>query len=475
MGTEMTFARRALLVGAGAAGAAALGRGLTEALRPGPVAHAEVLRALATTLTPLQRRMLVLPADDPTRQITNTIAVLDRPHLGTLLSPAQRALVERLYASMLSERGLQALAGTVAVEGRLDGCVLAIYGEPERGDAHCVISGGHLLVRGGGDPGDGPVLGGGVAYGHQIGNGRWRVQGNAFAYHGDAANRLLAALSPGERARAVLPSPPHELMLQVQGHDGRFPGLRLGTAGDHVRQAGADLLDTVLGLYPRPAQQRARAAVAANGGVDALHVATYANRGFYEDMKDWASLDAGERARRGQPYWQVWRLEGPGTVIHFKGHPHVHAYVQIARDARRANVGSVLAQTSEVIEGAVMRRFIEQAMRRSSGEALAFAAEDPPARFCPGEITTGLLSSVDPFRDKVVIAQVDARALTPAVRERLGVPPGVHRVATTGFLSGEPDLFGRPQSVTSTGIGLREALLAHLRAGGLRSAGARPG
>jgi hypothetical protein len=31
--------------------------------------------------------------------------------------------------------------------------------------------------------------------------------------------------------------------------------------------------------------------------------------------------------------WDIWRLEGPTFVWHFRGSPHVHAYVNIAREA----------------------------------------------------------------------------------------------------------------------------------------------
>ena len=31
--------------------------------------------------------------------------------------------------------------------------------------------------------------------------------------------------------------------------------------------------------------------------------------------------------------WDIWRLEGPNFVWHFRGAPHVHAYVNIARKA----------------------------------------------------------------------------------------------------------------------------------------------
>ncbi|HSJ98180.1 MAG TPA: hypothetical protein VLC53_13960, partial [Myxococcota bacterium] len=127
--------RRTFLVGLGAGTGLALARGLGTRGLGAPAAgdFDATLRALAASLSPLQRDRIVLPADHPSRQIDNTVATLDRPHLGTLLSPAQRALVDRLYTGMLSERGRQAFAGTIAVEGRLDGCVLAIYGEPERG------------------------------------------------------------------------------------------------------------------------------------------------------------------------------------------------------------------------------------------------------------------------------------------------------------------------------------------------------
>ena len=184
--------RRAFLAGAGATAGWLLARGLGvpgwTAPDQGAAGFPALLRALAASLTPRQRELLVLPADHPSRQIANTISVLERPHLGTLLSPYQQDLARGLCSSMLSPQGRAAFAGTLAVEGRLEGCVLAIYGEPETGHAQVVLSGGHVMLRGDGESGE--ALGGGLAYGHQVGNHRWRVEGNSFAPHGDAANRL---------------------------------------------------------------------------------------------------------------------------------------------------------------------------------------------------------------------------------------------------------------------------------------------
>lgn len=473
----MSIDRRAFLAALGGGAGWLVARGLGV---PGfgaadaPAEFGATLRALGASLTPFQRERIVFPSDHPSRQINNTIAVVKGPHLGTLLSPSQRALAADLYASTLSARGREAFAGTIAVEGRLDGCVLAIYGEPTGGDAHAVISGGHLLVRGGGRDANAP-LGGGVAYGHQLGNERWRVPGNSFAYHGDAFNRFFAALAPHEREAAILPAPPHELLLQAQGAGGRFPGVAIGSLGGAAQDEAQRLVETLFSCYPEPQRRAALDCVASHGGVGALHAATFANRGFYADMQRWDALDAAEHARRGDPYWQVWRLEGPGLVVHFKGYPHVHAYIEVARDPARANVGESIAATQATLEGEPMRRLYEASLRRATGEPVAYAGPEVPGRFCAGEITTGLAWSLDPYGNRVVVATIDPARMAPDVRERLasagvaladGTPL---RVATIDYLAVE-GLLGDSRAVEPGDGLLRDALVAQLRADGLRAA-----
>jgi len=477
---EAGLGRRAFLLGAGAGAGLLIARGLgispLAAREAGAAGYEARLRALALSFTPRQRELLVFPADHPTRQIANTISVIERPHLGTLLSPAQLALAESLCLSLLSERGRADFAGTFAVEGRFEGCVLALYGEPESGRAQTVLMGGHVLVRGGGESAEGAAFGGALAYGHQIGNGRWRVPGNSFAPHADAANRLFASLTPAERERAILPEPPHELVLQVQRAGAPFPGARLGSLSEDAQAQAARLLEVVFASYPRAERERAFASIDGNGGIEALHVAFYASHGFYSDLQAWGSLGPDERARRGDPYWQVWRVEGPGTIVHFKGHPHVHAYLQVVRDPARANFGETLGETASTIEGEPMRRLLEAALRRATGEASAFHADEIPGRFCPGEITTGLAYSLDPYRNHVVVATIEGRAMSAALRDRLRAagaaiePARRQRVATTQYFASQPAIFGEPDSVERSGQLLRDALVEHLRAGGLAGA-----
>ncbi|MFI5216793.1 MAG: DUF3500 domain-containing protein [Candidatus Limnocylindria bacterium] len=477
-----SLGRRAFLTGAGALAGCWLARGLgvpRQAAGGGSqAAFPELLRAFAASLTPRQRELLVLPADHPSRQIANTISVLERPHLGTLLSPAQRALALGLCGSMLSEQGREAFAGTLAVEGRIDGCVLALYGEPESGRAQAVLMGGHVMLRAGGESAETAVFGGGLAYGHQVGNHRWRVAGNSFAPHGDAANRLYASLTPVERARAVLPAPPHELVLQVQRAGARFDGARVGSLSEPAQEAAARVLDAVLASYPEDARARAIASIDGNGGREALHVAFYATHGFYSDLQPWSKLAPAERARRGDPYWQVWRIEGPGTILHFQGYPHVHAYLQVVRDPARANLGETLGATDRGVEGERLRRVLEGAMRRATGQSLAFHADPVPGRFCPGEITTGLAYSLDPYRNHVGVASIEGRAMSAALRERLAaagvaaVPERSYRVATLEYFAATPEIFGESEDFERSDLLLRDALVTHLRAGGLADAAA---
>jgi hypothetical protein len=252
--------------------------------------------------------------------------------------------------------------------------------------------------------------------------------------------------------------------------------VRVGSLSEAAQEEAARLLDTVLSLVPDAARERALSCIEGNGGREALHVAFYATHGFYEDMRPWASLGPEERSQRGDPYWQVWRIEGPGTIVHFQGHPHVHAYVQVVRDPARANLGESLGVSEQRIEGEGLRRVLEGALRRATGERLAFHADPVPGRICPGEITTGLAYSLDPYRNHVVVASIEGRATSAALRERLeasgvAIEPGRrYRVASTQYFASQPGIFGEAEDVERGDGLLRDAIVAHLRAGGLADA-----
>lgn len=483
-GGNAEFGRRAFLGAVGTGAGLFLAGGLTGPLRrfgPGPFAdldHVECLARLDASLSPRQRQLIVHPWDEPARQITNTVAIFDRPHIGTVFDPEQRALVRRLYETMLSDQGRARFDNTITLEGKLEGCVLALFSDTApgelaaaaaRGQVQTMITGGHLLLREGGTARSGYAFGGPIAYGQQIGNGEFQVRGNAFAVHGDALNRFYESLAPAERAVALQVRSHHELMVQPQGAVGNFEGVRVGSVAEAAREGARDLVNVVLETYKPEARADAWAALEANGGLDALHVAVYAEYGFYADGSRYSDLTPAERAARELPYWQVWRVEGPGCVIHFQGSPHVHAYINIVRDPTRQNVGPVLTRAAAPLGPSAVRRMLTAALRHETERPLAYVAAAVPARLTAGDVTVGSVHALDPFRERIVIATIRGAAMSDDLQAQAAAqgvaidPQRTYHVATLTYWAGRADLFGRPERVDPLGRSLRDALVAYLQ------------
>lgn len=459
--------RRNLLLGA-----AGLGTGLLASRMGLPkveaATHAELVSGFAAALSPAQRAQVFLPWDHPSRQLVNTLAIRKSPHIGTLFNAQQMPYVWRLWESMQSESGIARFREPLRAEaGGLDGCVLAIYGDPAQGPCQSVISGGHIELRAGSQPGG--SFADGVAYGHQVGNDVLRIPGNVWAHQSDAINSLAGMLTAEQWGQAVVADKPHELLLQVQGRGGRFDGLAVSTFNEEQRATFCELLATVLASYAPQYAEQATSDLQHLGGIDQLSVALYADNGFYEDGTQYLGSEprANERA-----YFQVWRVEGPGFVLHFEGYPHVHAYLRIARDPDRQHVGEALAQTSRLIEGEPVRRFVEAAMRQATGADVGVMFEKLPGRFVPGTISEGTLWTLDPYGNSLATVTMKGDQLASAVRQRLGIvePRREYRVASADyFLRKYANEIGMVERVETTGQSLRDALVTHARSDGLRS------
>jgi hypothetical protein len=82
---------------------------------------------------------------------------------------------------------------------------------------------------------------------------------------------------------------------------------------------------------------------------------------------------------------------------------------------------------------------------------------------------------MDPYGNRVVVATLPGKDMAAPLRARLeasGVriePAERYRVATLDWYAKLGDVFGEPESVEDTDVYLRDALVAHLRAGGLRA------
>ena len=147
--------------------------------------------------------------------------------------------------------------------------------------------------------------------------------------HGDALNQLHKALSASERNLAYKTSPPNELLLQTQGITSSTSGVRIGQVSDAAKEVAQEMMDTLFAGFTETQKSEAWSAIDENGGIDSLSVTMYTDFGFYPDVATYSDLSQEQRRSRGIPYVQVWRIEGPAFTMHFKGHPHVHAYMNI--------------------------------------------------------------------------------------------------------------------------------------------------
>ena len=458
----MSMTRRdALLGGAGLAAGAALARSFVPEAHGAD--HQTLLRNLHAALSPAQREVLFYPWDHPSRQLVNTVSILKNPHVGTVLNAEQMPYVWGLWRTMQSEAGLVRFREPLRAEaGGLDGCVLIVYGDPHSGPCQSNISGGHLQLRGGDLPGG--SFGDGMSYGHQVGNRELRVPGNVWAFHSDAANRVLASLSAAQRERAVVEKTPHELTVQLQGPQGRFAGLAGAEMSEAQQVELRSLLEAVLSAYPAARANEALADIEATGGVDALHISYSAAHGFFEDGTPFAE----HGWRDGElPYFQIWRIEGPGTAIHFQGYPHVHAYIHVARHPERQHAGGILARTPERLTDAQVRRFMERTMALATDSDLGLFPGELPAQVPAGEVSEGLLWSLDPFANQLDVLRISGEQMNVALRERLGVTElsRTYRLAVPDYYANVfAEEIGAWQAREPTGLVLRDVLVERVRA-----------
>lgn len=471
------FDRRRFLQVSGLAAGALATRGLDHLLAKdvGTLDFDRTARALVESLSPVQRRQVMLPWGHPSRGLVTHVACMaDAPRVADTLSAGQQKLVHRLYETMTSAEKRAQFGRLIGLEaGGLDPCAILLYGEPGDADFQVALSGGHLYLRGGGKTRAGSVFGGPLGYGHQIGDGVPRLPGNAFAFHGDALNAFLATLpEPTRQAAFVAGEPIHETAVQLQGPGGRFRGL----SANHLDERGlaglGELIGVVLSCYDDAGRQAAWDTIRQNGDLRALHLAVFSDGGLYDDGKPATGLSRDERVRRGEPYWHVWRIEGPGVVLHFRGWPHVHAAIHLADDGgARQHVGEVLGTTNSLLEDAELRPLLEESLTRATGLHYAFVPAAIPARFVPGPITTSLVWNLDPFDAEVGVMVIRGDAMGDPLRAALRaqgaeIADGTrYHVALPSLFVDEPEIFGEPERVEATGLRTRGVYESYFRAG----------
>lgn len=194
---------------------------------------------------------------------------------------------------------------------------IAIFGTPGSGEFEFVMSGRHLTIRCDGDSADHVAFGGPIFYGHAAGDFNEPADhaGNVFWHQAQKANALYKMLDGRQRKLALIEDAPEEDEVAFRGAKEKFDGIPITELSSDQREHAQGVLKTLLEPYRGSDRAEAMKNLNAQGGLDKCHLAFYQTEDIGEDG-----------------VWDIWRLEGPAFVWHFRGAPHVHVWVNVADD-----------------------------------------------------------------------------------------------------------------------------------------------
>ena len=299
-GTAAAFGAAPLLTGMSSVNAAPSSKSKAET----------AVKALYESFSDQQAAMVCLPFEHKLRHRINANWKISKINIGNeFYSNDQRSLVDQIVRGISSEEGYDRLQRLMKADGGgINRYAMTIFGEPGSGKFQWELTGRHLTLRADGDSVAGAAFGGPIIYGHSAEDpGK-----NLFYYQTKQVNEVFKSLDPKQAKQALVDSSPSEDEVDLQGKKGKFPGVAVADLSSDQKELVADSLKVLLGVYREEDVQEVMSLLKQGGGLDSLNMAYYSD----SDLK-------------GDKVWDVWRIEGPSFVWHFRGDPHVHAYINI--------------------------------------------------------------------------------------------------------------------------------------------------
>lgn len=332
-GEERGLNRRDFVRLAGTAAAGVVAGGLAMPLRADTpqtkTAQPEKLvETLYRSFTPVQRDKLCFAWDYTDERgllrtrVENNWSITDAGTMnvgGPFFTSDQQELIEAIFFNLYNpewhDRIRKQLKDDAGGYGKQQ--TIAIFGEPGTDQFEFVMTGRHLTIRCDGDSAQHVAFGGPIFYGHAAEgfNEKPDHPGNVFWPQALKANKLYTMLDGRQREQALVKEAPYESEVEFEGAGGSFFGIPVSELSADQKQFTREVLKSLLEPYRVSDRDEVQKCLDAQGGLDACHLA------FFE------SEDIGEDG-----VWDIWRLEGPSFVWHFRGSPHVHVWVNVADD-----------------------------------------------------------------------------------------------------------------------------------------------
>lgn len=266
-----------------------------------------------SSLSEQQRAEICRPFNDALRSKVHANWHVTKPTIGSdFYTGKQREMIEQIARAVTSEEGYERLKQQMNDDdGGLDEYSVAVFGNPAAGDFQWMLTGRHLTLRADGDSVPKTAFGGGVVYGH---GEESSAKENLFYFQTKKVNEIFATLDKDQAKQALISTAaPKETEIKIQGDKGTFAGLAVSAMNKEQRALVEDCLKSILSPYRKEDGDEALKLINAAGGIDQLRFAFYQQEDLGSDK-----------------IWDIWRIEGPSAVIHFRGAPHVHAYINIA-------------------------------------------------------------------------------------------------------------------------------------------------
>jgi uncharacterized protein DUF3500 len=196
---------------------------------------------------------------------------------------------------------------------------VAIFGEPGSKQCEFVMTGRHMTIRCDGNSAEHVAFGGPIFYGHAA-DGNFNEgpthPNNVFWPQAQAANNLYKMLDGKQQKQSLLREGlPKEQSVGFRGKDGPFQGLPVAEMSSDQKEHLQEVVSMMVGHYRRSDQDEFSECLKKQGGLDACSLAYYSQNDIGKDG-----------------VWDIWRLEGPSFVWHYRGAPHVHVWVNMADD-----------------------------------------------------------------------------------------------------------------------------------------------
>jgi hypothetical protein len=286
-----------------------------------------LVQQLYDSLTPEQKSKICFAWDYTEEKrgllrthVNNNWQITDIPVISPFYTKDQQEIIEAifwgLYQPDWKDRIKKQLTDDAGEYGKHQS--IALFGEPGSGKFEFVMTGRHLTIRCDGDSTEHVAFGGPIFYGHAANrqfNEPPHHPDNVFWYQALKANELYQMLDGKQRKEALVPESIEESAVQFR--TGEIPpvGLPISELSKDQRAHAEQVLLALLEPYRQIDQEEVKRCLAAQGGLDKCKLA------FFQD---------GDLGNDG--VWDVWRIEGPSFVWHFRGTPHVHVWVNVADD-----------------------------------------------------------------------------------------------------------------------------------------------